>query len=250
MKELLLRAGLNETESEILAFLLETGPARGSSIARRTGIKRTTVYSSLSSLERLGLIASKKTESASVFQATASQQIPEMLKLRAQSEFSEVALACKLLETDLKKIRNEPLKLSGGLEVTTLKGLDAVYAWLVDSFSSYGYDSIFNPQKAFAGPIKQAAKDYLLAIGERSMPVREIVVKGPMASWWKKQINNPKHLLKEVSLPLDLATDINLCNGTVCMVNYERQSETAILIKHPQYYASMQAFFEAMWAKL
>lgn len=250
MKDLLLRCGLNETEACVLEFLLKVGPSRGSSIATRTGINRPTVYSALSALEKLGAIARRKAEGATIFHPSPVRRIPELLKERAHLKYTDVAQAAKFLDEELAAIREEPLLLAGGLEVTTLRGLKAVYSWLVDSFSASGYDSIFNPQVAFAGPIKQAAKDFLIKAGDKKLPIREIVVRGPLATWWKKQIKNPSHIIKEVDLPANLATDINLCGGTVCMVNYAPHSETAILIRNPQYYESMQALFEAMWAKL
>ena len=249
MQELLIRCGLNDTEAGILKLLLEIGPSRGSSISRRTGAKRPTVYSALASLERRGLVTSKKDEGAAAFQAVPAARIPEILTGRAQRDFQDVALDSKFLADEISRIEKGPVIVSGGVEVTTIKGLEAVYAWLVDNFSHYGYDSIFNPQAAFAGPIKQGAVDYLLKTAGRKIKVREIAAKGPLASWWKKQVKNPYHQIKIIDLPSDLTTDLNLCNGTVCLVNYERHAEMAILIKHPQYYAAMKAYFEILWAR-
>jgi len=61
---------------------------------------------------------------------------------------------------ELRKVAIGPIMMSGGVEVKTIKGLDGVYAWLVDNFSHDGYDSMFDPQVAFVGPLKQAAKDF------------------------------------------------------------------------------------------
>ena len=54
---LLAECGLNETEQVILLCLLQEGRSRASEIAKRTDMKRPTVYSALGNLLDIGLVA-------------------------------------------------------------------------------------------------------------------------------------------------------------------------------------------------
>ena len=250
MKELFVRAGLNQTEAEVIMFLMQRGAARGSSIARGTGIKRPTVYTVLYNLERLGLIAAQRDKGVTLFSARSAQQVPAILGNRARRELGNTLEAIGLLEEEVKKIPQGPLIIPGGLEVETIRGQRDVYAWLVSNLGSCAYDSIFNPQKALVGPLKQAALELLQQSAVAQFKVREIVVGGPLAAWWRAQIVNPNHQLKEADAASQVSTDFNLCNGTVCMINYEHGDEMAILIRQKQYFTTMEGIFEMLWKRL
>lgn len=62
-------AGLNETEAKIYLASLELGQTSVSRIARKSGIKRTTVYLSLENLASKGLISTIKKEGKSLYYA-------------------------------------------------------------------------------------------------------------------------------------------------------------------------------------
>ena len=52
----LINMGLSENESDVYLTALSLGPCKVSDIARNSGIKRTTVYSVMEALKKIGLI--------------------------------------------------------------------------------------------------------------------------------------------------------------------------------------------------
>lgn len=77
-------AGFNETEAKIYLAALELGQTTVSRIARKSGVKRTTVYLSLENLMKKGLISSVKAESSHMFFAEDPRNLERMMEERKE----------------------------------------------------------------------------------------------------------------------------------------------------------------------
>ncbi|MCI5066372.1 hypothetical protein MRY87_11670 [bacterium] len=125
MEELLEELGLNRSESTVLLSLLDSGASSAALLARRTTLKRTTVYSALSELERLAIVRRIKRENRTVFQALNPEELTELLRTQAKEEFQSRLSTIELLEPRLERFPLRNRHTVGGYEVTytrTLKG--------------------------------------------------------------------------------------------------------------------------------
>jgi len=77
-------AGLNETEAKIYLAALELGQTTVSRIARKSGIKRTTVYLSLENLMKKGLMSSVKIDGKAHYFAEDPRNLERLMEERKQ----------------------------------------------------------------------------------------------------------------------------------------------------------------------
>lgn len=77
-------AGLNETEAKIYLASLELGQTSVSRIARKSGIKRTTVYLSLENLTAKGLISTIKKEGRTFYYAEDPRNLERIMTERKE----------------------------------------------------------------------------------------------------------------------------------------------------------------------
>lgn len=103
--------GLNKTEFQVYSSLCEMGKAGAHFLAKRTGKKRTTVYSSLDSLMNKGLVSIEKGKSASIYSANRPESILReieaskvVIKKKETVAREFITLISSLLETQNKNI--------------------------------------------------------------------------------------------------------------------------------------------------
>lgn len=77
-------AGLNETEAKIYLAALELGQTSVSRIARKSGIKRTTVYLSLENLMQKGLLSAIKKEGKTLYFAEDPRSLERIMEEKKQ----------------------------------------------------------------------------------------------------------------------------------------------------------------------
>jgi sugar-specific transcriptional regulator TrmB len=249
-RQLLATCGLNETEQEIVLCLLQYGRCGAATIAKRTGIKRPTVYSALSALEMTGLIARHVVKGSTQFSTINPKAIPGVFVAKAKNEFQRVSQAALKLENELEQYKAEARHRFGKYEISTLESAEAMYAHLESLLVKGGYRGIFDPQAAFKGRGREVGENCLRETAKTKPLIREIAVAGPMCNWWKRSIKNPNHLVREMKADEMLLTDMLLYGDTVVLTNYDPGYEMAIVIKHKDYSALMVSIFDALWNSL
>lgn len=245
---LLTSCGLNKTERDVLLCLIERGASIASILAKQLNIKRPTVYAALEQLTRLDLVTKKKQESVTYFYPTSADLMPEILKQRAKIKFEEVEDAANLLKKALKQRQQpQPYKFKN----VTFESIEAVYAQLEDSLMGGDFLAIFNPQKAVYNTASERIVSHFLKESAKTHPsIKEIAVSGPVTDWYKSKIHNPNHHLKEIGEDEQVITDMILLNGSVILLDYDPNQKVAIKITHDNYYKSMTAVFNMLWARL
>lgn len=85
LHEKLQKAGLNETEAKIYLAALELGQTSVSRIARKSGIKRTTVYLSLENLIHKGLMSQIVKDGKKYFFAEDPRNLERLMKRKKRT---------------------------------------------------------------------------------------------------------------------------------------------------------------------
>lgn len=246
-EQLLESCGLNKTERSILLFLLKRGKSTAGLISKRTNIKRTTVYSALANLETMGLVGRNSEGNATLFTAIEADTIPNIFINRAKHQLEKVTQASLLLETCLKQFDTSHNHKIAGYEISTFESEDAVFNYIEGVLVKGNYRGIFNPQTAFIDRGKDVALKCLEATAVTQPPIKEIAIKGKLCKWWKARIDNPNHIVKEISGNQNLVTDILLFDQKILLTNYSKSCTMGILIKHDDYYEFMTAIFDTFW---
>lgn len=252
-ENLLLKCGLNTTEANVLIYLLENGDVGGGALARRTEIKRTTVYTALARLESLGIVGRRRFGSSTRYSVITPQKLPALLRNMARVKYEEVENATSLLAESLEEFPKRKKHNLGGFEITTVESVRGVYQVLERALLQGGYCGLFNPQVALIGPLKKVAVEFLKKSAFEKPHIREIVIAGPLAKWWKTQIKNSNHSVKEINaagVTEEIVTDILLFDKTVVLNNYATNNERSVLIHDADYFNFMMLMFNQLWEKL
>ena len=242
--------GLNPTEQTVLTSLLEHGASGAARIAKRTELKRPTVYAALNSLVDLGVVQKKRQRGSFHFSAASHAEIPKLLKQRAEREYQRVNEATSRLPDFLLKFPEHKFHSLAGFEIETFESLDKVYQILEEALLQGEYSSIVDPQAALVGPLKKAAERVLKQSAKSKAHIREIMVAGPLADWWIRNKKNPNQKVKLVKWHKRITTDILLADGYVILHDYAPGKEMAIRIRHAEYFSLMQFVFDTLWNSL
>ena len=89
MNKLLLKLGANHKESETYLALLELGPQPISSIARRIGVPRSTMYTIIDSLKKLRLIDKFVRAKVTYVKAISAKDIQNVIRIH-ENELKQV----------------------------------------------------------------------------------------------------------------------------------------------------------------
>lgn len=232
-------AGLNETEAKIYLASLELGQTSVSRIARKSGIKRTTVYLSLENLMEKGLMSVIKKEGKALYYAEDPRNLERIMAERKQkiSELIPQLLAFTNLIDNKPEIRyfegEEGLKdvIMDSLEHGTREILMMFSESYLFDFGEEFFEKIYRPER-----IKRKISSRVL------MPNNEQML--------NFSSNNPQSLRQSRFLPPDLfKINIQLMlygKNKISILSYNEKF--AFIIDSPAIHNSFKSIFETMWA--
>jgi sugar-specific transcriptional regulator TrmB len=233
-------AGLNETEAKIYLAVLELGETVISRIAKKSGIKRTTVYLSLDNLKERGIISQIKKRGRQYYFAEDPRHLIDIMeekKDKIAKLMPEILSIANLIDKKpviryfegkeaFKEIYNDTLRYSNQ---ELLIWFTTDESWLNDEYYSKNYIP------------KRLAK--------------KIYVKGVVADSAK----NMKFFQTNIK---DLRTvklaPSNLYDSKIEIILYEKNKigivsfheNLGIIIESPDIHKALKSIFEVMWSKL
>jgi sugar-specific transcriptional regulator TrmB len=250
LQNLLKSCGLNETEIKILLFLLNRNETIVSIIAKYTQLKRPTIYASLGSLAQEGLVKKRTKNKISYFSCINPELIPSVLEGKARLQYADIKSATSNIPIYLQDFIKKQGYQTEDIQIEYMESVATVYAELENTIKNGGFCAFFNPQTAIKGIFKDLILKFLKNTSISKPTIKEIIVQGRKAEWYKKQIKNKNHHTKEIPNSSNLISDIILVNGSILINSYEAGSTSYIKIKNPAFYQSLQGIFDTMWSVL
>lgn len=225
--------GLNAKEAVIYLDLAKNGESLPSAVARRTQLKRPTVYSSLEQLKSKGLVSAIKKAGCFYFRtlnphsllekeylkySNLEKAIPELLHLNASYDL-QPAMSVFEGKEGIINIMNDTLTSS--TELLCFADSLIVAELLKDYYSSY-----YIPQKIKRGIFLRGVFSY----DKRSL-------------WFKK--NSKKHLREVYMLPREefpFKNEINIYDNKVAIISHEDQ--VGVIIENKNIADTQRSIFE------
>ncbi len=171
--------------------------------------------------------------------------------MRAQSTFNKTQSAVKLLNEYLAACPESRQLEAGGFEIAVFEKPEDVFKQVETALTSGRCCGIFNPQTACSSSEgKQVTRKYLAKTAQEKSNLREIMVSGPEAQWYRRSIKNPNHQVKELPSTLAFDADFIFSPGTVMLNHYENQNMVTLKIRHKGFHQSMMALFNYLWERL
>ena len=250
ISQLLSECGFETSPRRVLAQLLLRGPSTAGILARRSSLKRPTVYAVLNGLIDQGLVQRSRRQRSTYFSVASPQVFSDLIAQRAQTSYDRVKNATTLIARHLISVPDAGSLDFGGYELSTIENSRDFYHELELALSKGSYCGIFNPQVAIVGISRAMVERFLQRTAQSRSPIREIMVPGPEGEWYKQKIRNPLHQLKEFPAGAKLTTDMIFSDGVVILAQYGSNREIAVKIRHQEYYQSMLTIFNTLWASL
>lgn len=240
LRNKLQQLGFEEKEAKLYAALLELGEAGVVDIARKSGLKRTTVYHILDNLKLRGLVSQTKKGKRVTYLAEDPRSIGEDLKEKEklfQKTLPELLSIANLMEK--KPIIKYFEGLNGIKEAYKdhLKQQDyEMLGWWSESYNILGDDFFYD----YYMPERLKKKIWL----------RAIVPNGP---YGQKHLVEDQKFLRKIRLadldPTFAELDIHLYQNSKVSIN-SFQEKFALIIESKALYNTLKNIFELQWKSL
>lgn len=242
MKSFLKKLGANDKEADTYLVLLELGPQPVSSIARRIGVPRSTMYVIVDNLKKLNLVEKFQRAGVLFVKAVSAKDLRDVIHLRKR----EIEHLNDLYESALSDLESIENKLSITPIVRIFEGFDEVKRMYEKVLVEKGFCAYFNPER-----VKKKMPEYHFKIPEtlkkNRWKARELLVACPEADEYKKLYNSDLHQIKILPRNIDFKSDTIIGENRFFQVAYGEQDIVATEIDSPSLTQTQQDVFEMMW---
>lgn len=245
MKNLLKKLGAKGKEIDTYLTLLELGPQPISSIARKIGVPRSTMYVIIDNLKKNHLIDKFARAKVTFVKAVPAKEIIEVIKLR-EHELETINDLYKSVLPDLEAIEN---KSAITPKIRFFEGEDEVKRMYEIVLAEKGFDAYFNPER-----VKKRMPQYHFKIPETlkkmNLKARELLVASPEAEEYKKLYNSKLHQIKILPKGIDFESDTIISKDRFFQVAYGENDIVATEISSPSLTKTQKEVFEIMWGSV
>jgi sugar-specific transcriptional regulator TrmB len=240
-QELLASLGLTKTEAAIYRAGLALSPASATVLARKTAIKRPTVYHALETLMQKGLAAKKGVGARLVFSMAAPSVLKTLVERqidRLEKQKASIDLLTPLLAAHVN---------SAKVDVAHYEGVEGVRAVVEEALycRSRHWEIIAPKENFFAQFDRDYARYFLESRERRGIVARSLWEKGlPRHALSAKELRDPRWLPN--SMKGAFKSLLILFDDKVAIISsYDALS--AILISSVEIHTTFKAMFEALW---
>jgi sugar-specific transcriptional regulator TrmB len=238
-KNLLNSLGLRDAEFEVYTAALSLGEGTMQDLARRSGVKRTSIYTFIDDLKSRGFITEVKKKKRKVYSAVAPSQLLEMEKTRL---------------TELEKFLPELLAIHNKSKkkprVTFYEGVEGIEEVYGDMLKEHKEIIAYEDLEHMKMILPKAFYDYFPPErARRGIPFKSITRDTPIAREFNK--GNPQ-LLRETKYihSKDLKTEINIYGDKVAMMSFGESSPFCVLIEDPNIAQTLKVTWTELWDRL
>ena len=236
--EVLTQIGLSEIQAKIYLYLIKAGQKTPSEIAADIGENRTTVYSALEKLEKLGIISERPKGKITAY----VPNHPSALESLAEKRLRAASRQAKNLESNLPSLinyYNEHQNEPGAATFYGQEGVNFIRDKIIETGETFYFVRSRYDDKNDSGSLEKF-KNARVAAGIRAENITpsefERITKEQERGW----------LLDRVLLPpseYDSPIEIEIFGDNVAFVNYEKDGMSTI-IESPEIADAMRQFFK------
>lgn len=231
--------GLDEAQTKVYLAALELGQGTMQDLARKSGVKRTSIYNFIENLIQKRLIATSKKRGRTLYSAIHPQQLVEIEKSRLE-ELNRTL-------PELLAIYNKPTTKP---RVTFYEGIDGIKEVLFDMLKEKQPVSAFSDFKQMA----ESFGDYYFDVfpperARRKIISRNIVPDTPKARELAEKDARYLRETKFLKVP-DLKTEINIYGNKVALNSYSSTPPFAVIIEDQNIAETLRTVWQQLWERL
>lgn len=237
--------GLTRNEVELYELLVRLGEVPAQVILRETKFKRPTVYKSLYSLAKKGLITKRDIKKKIHFRPESPTKLLEL----ADKQYKDLDRARANLQSVLPTLGTEYIQSTEKPVVRVYEGREGIKDiykdTLIEGQLIYAVESLeeFDPEVW-----KWANEYYMRARPKMNIHTKVIISSGRRASLHRTRDIQHFRVTKEVpndKFPFQLEVDVY--GDKVAFINYRADHLLGIVVKHPLIAQTMKAWFDLAW---
>lgn len=237
----LLKAGFSDKEARVYLASLELGETSIGRLAKKSGVKRTTVYLAIESLKEKGYISSIKKRNKTVFFAEDPRKLHELMEDNKKSIDKIIPELLSFSNSIDKKPKIRYFEGKEGIKEIYKETLkypnQEMCSWF--SESAYNFDEKFFSDFYWAERTKK--RIWVRAIVPDNKKTREMIEKND-----QKYIRKSKLVKSEkFKMPVDITL---YSDNQVGLFSYEE--ELGVIIESKKIQESLKSIFEVMWELL
>lgn len=238
-KSLLSSLGLNETQAAVYTTALELGEATMQQLARKSGIKRTSIYNFIDELKSRGLVVETKKKKHKVYSAVHPRQLLEIEKTRI------VELERTLPE--LLAIQNKSKIKPRVTFYENIDGIKDVYAdMLKEGKEILAFEDLEHMQIALP---RSFYEHFPSERARRGISFKSILRDSPEA---RRIVGKNRHLLRQSKLlaSADWRTEVNIYGEKVALMSFRAKTPFCVLIDDRDIAETLRLAWQELWNNL
>lgn len=237
--------GLNEKDTQIYLDIFEHGQAFASSIALRTKIDRTTVYSVLKRLLKRGLLVQSVVNEVAVYIAVS----PEIFVRDLDREMEEIKVRKGIAAAAVVEMAKLAKSAYVKPKTRVYEGDKAIVNLYQETLVEGDVQKAFINLTSMPGAMKDFLKKRFISEKIAKKVFSKVLVteseKSERYKTLDKASNRESRIVK--AHPFNLQSEIILFNGCeVAMIDFNKQIH-GIVVESETFYATMEAIFDYIW---
>ena len=238
-ENLLKTLGLGQMQTQVYLAALELGEATMQTLARKSGVNRSTIYTFIDDLKDRGYILETQKNKRRIYSAVHPEHLVGMQKTRL-TELQNIL-------PELLAIRNTSPSKPRVTFYEGIQGLEEVYAdMLREKKEIVAYEDLSN--------LKPEVRDRIFAWFPKERARRDILIKtisrdNPFTREFTKHNRGLLRETKFITSP-ELKTDINIYGDKVALIDLQSKPPFAVLIENRNLAETMRATWRQLWDKL
>jgi HTH-type transcriptional regulator, sugar sensing transcriptional regulator len=233
--EVLEKLGLTEKEASVYLALLELGTAAVQTLANKAGVKRTTVYSILSDLQKRGLVQEVPQTKKALYTAESPQYL--LTNLNKQQELLNRFLPDLLVLHNRQKEKPK-VQLFQGEE-----GVKLVYQKIFEAGGAWFFGTSTEVAKLDAG----WANAFFKRMRQNRYPVRDLFSKNPQdMAYAKNHERGPMHEVRWLPPGMSFPSDNAIFGDNVVFFSFRPQI-FCVMVTSKEVAQSLKVLFELAW---
>ena len=231
--------GLSEAEFSVYLAALELGAANVQEISRKSGIKRTSMYSFIDTLKERQFLTELKKRKRKLYVATDPRTLIDRSKMRTQSL---ERLVPQLLAINNNAQNKPKISFHEGM-----KGLQEVYNMVLhDKQTIYAWEDI----DRMLGVLPVFLRKYAAERSARNIPLRSIIRDTPLAREFVAKNNVQLSRDSRFIACDELATDIEVFGNKVALFSLRKDFPFAVLIEDAGIAKTLKTAWTELWNRL
>ncbi len=246
IREKLNKLGLKEKEIAVYLAILTIGRGDISGIAKKAGIKRTSIYQHIEELQKKDFIYKTITKKRIYYSANNPKKIISYLE-KEKRDLDYKKNSIKTILPDLENLYLKSFKKPNIVFLEGKSGLWEAYNEIVDTWQNVY--QIFSPKNFFKLFSFEENHELLMKLKSREVKLYNLIEKSDKAKerLKKKEYN---HFVKSKLLPNDLkfSSDFLVTGDKLVLISFDNL--IAVIIKDKAIVDMQRKFFKFVWGRL